>query len=194
MATNIDEQDWLNYLKTGETTPKEKINENYICEVSSIDEIYKKSKELGIETNPLDIKSVVERLFNIKVHEADLDRNISGFIERISGNEWAIYLNQWESKLRQNFTIAHELGHFIKHRDILLSGSHIDQVLFRDTENSDIEMEASEFAANLLMPKNKFDEYIKNGINNIEELSKKFGVSSAAIRYRAYKLKYISEY
>lgn len=194
MATNIDEQDWLNYLKTGETTPKEKINENYICEVSSIDEIYKKSKELGIETNPLDIKSVVERLFNIKVHEADLDRNISGFIERISGNEWAIYLNQWESKLRQNFTIAHELGHFIKHRDILLSGSHIDQVLFRDTENSAIEMEASEFAANLLMPKNKFDEYIKNGINNIEELSKKFGVSSAAIRYRAYKLKYISEY
>ena len=194
MATNIDEQDWLNFLETGDTTPKERTNENYICEVSSIDEIYKKSKELGIKTNPLDIRNVVERLFNIKVYEADLDRNISGFIERISSNEWAIYLNQWESKLRQNFTIAHELGHFIKHRDILLSGSHIDQVLFRDTENSDIEMEASEFAANLLMPKDQFDEYIKNGINNIEELSKKFEVSSAAIRYRAYKLKYISEY
>lgn len=193
MATNIDEQDWLNYLETG-TTPQAKTNKNSVYEVSSIEEIYKKSKELGIETNPLDIKSVVEKLFNIKVYEADLDRNISGFIERISGDEWAIYLNQWESKFRQNFTIAHELGHFIKHRDILLSGSHIDQVLFRDTENSDIEMEASEYAANLLMPKNKFDEYIKSGINNIEELSKKFGVSSAAIRYRAYKLKYISEY
>ena len=194
MATNIDEQDWLNFLETGNTIPKDKANNNCICEWTGIEEIYKKAKELGIKTSPLDIRSVVERLFNIKVYEADLDRNISGFIERISGQEWAIYLNQWESKLRQNFTIAHELGHFIKHRDILLSGSHIDQVLFRDTENSDVEMEASEYAANLLMPKHKFDEYIKNGITNIEELSKKFGVSSAAIRYRAYKLKYISEY
>ena len=191
MATNIDEQDWLNFLETGTDKPN---NVNTECGLSCIEEIYQKASEQGIKTSPLDIRSVVEKLFNIKVHEADLDRNISGFIERLNGDEWAIYLNQWESDLRKNFTIAHELGHFIKHRDILLSGSHIDQVLFRDTENSEIEMEASEYAANLLMPKDKFDEYIKQGITNINELSEKFGVSSAAVRYRAYKLKYISEY
>ena len=45
-----------------------------------------------------------------------------------------------------------------------------------------------------LNAKLRFDEYINQGITNINELSKKFGVSSAAVRYRAYKLKYISEY
>ncbi|UKI40998.1 MAG: hypothetical protein L6V95_12985 [Candidatus Melainabacteria bacterium] len=66
MATNIDEQDWLNFLETGNTTSKDKTNNNCICEGVSIKEIYKKAEELDIETNPLDIKSVVEKLFNIK--------------------------------------------------------------------------------------------------------------------------------
>ena len=90
--------------------------------------------------------------------------------------------------------MAHELGHFIRHKNILLAGSHSDQILFRDDKNSPIEMEASSFAADLLMPEDKFAEFISQGNNTIEKLANKFELSETAVRYRAYKLKYISEF
>ena len=123
-----------------------------------------------------------------------MDRDTSGFIERITPQEWAIHVNKWENPLRQKFTIAHELAHFILHQNILQSGSHYDSILYRDENTSPTEREANSFASNLLMPEDKFEQYISEGINTIEKLADKFQLSISAVRYRAYKLKYIQEY
>lgn len=194
MATKFNKQAWQAYLNNEIIEKKsEDININ-LAQPNNINAIYLKAKELGICTEPLDIVKVVKNIFNINVYFNDLDRNISGFIERTSASDWAIHVNKWESLLRQKFTIAHELGHFIMHRDILSSGSHTDSILYRDDNNSEIERTASAFAAELLMPKDQFDKYVKTGYNTIDKLSEKFNLSSSAVRYRAYKLNYISEY
>ena len=44
------------------------------------------------------------------------------------------------------------------------------------------------------MPEDKFEQYISEGTNTIEKLADKFQLSISAVRYRAYKLKYIQEY
>ena len=137
-------------------------------------------------TEPLDIVRVVKEIFNIKLYFNDLDRDVSGFIERTGPQDWAIHVNKWENALRQKFTIAHELAHFILHKNILQTGSHYDSILYRDENTS--------FAAELLMPPNKFEQYINEGVNTIEKLAEKFELSTSAVRYRAYKLGYISEY
>lgn len=194
MATKFDKNVWLEYKNTGKQISVSTKNENNKEVPVTIDDIYRIAKEKKLQTEPLDVVEVVKKIYNIKLYYNDLDRDISGFIERISPCEWAIHINKWENRLRQRFTIAHELAHFILHQKILQSGSHYDNILYRDENTSAIEREANSFASRLLMPKNKFAQYIDEGINTIEKLSDKFELSTSAVRYRAYKLGYISEY
>lgn len=70
-----------------------------------------------------------------------------------------IGFNPTESKTRQRFTIAHELGHFELHKQD--SGLFVDKefkMLFRDQNSSSGEIrkeqEANAFAAAILMPEN----------------------------------------
>ena len=193
MATKFNKEIWLEYKKTGKQVPKHS-NMQEQNTPDSIDDIYRIAVENDISTEPLDIVRVVKEIYNINLYYNDLDRDTSGFIERISPEKWAIHVNKWENPLRQRFTIAHELAHFILHKDILQAGSHYDSILYRDENTSSIERQASSFASELLMPKDKFAQYINEGSNTIEKLAEKFKLSTSAVRYRAYKLNYISEY
>lgn len=193
MATKFSASSWEAFIE-GKISEIEDDNETTNIMPTTISEIYCEARQKGIQTEPINIKKVITDIFGIDVIKADLDRNISGFIERLGEKNWGIYVNQYENPKRQKFTMAHELGHFIRHKNILLAGSHADQILFRDDKNSTIEMEASSFAANLLMPEDKFAEYIAQGNNTIEKLAEKFDLSETAVRYRAYKLGYISEF
>ena len=59
---------------------------------------------------------------------------------------------------RYNFTIAHELGHHVLHREIYLAASseNASNILCRDTFDKPlIEVQADRFAAGLLMPADK---------------------------------------
>lgn len=192
MATKFDKKAWDAY-SSGQ--PIEAVTQSRTdASLLNIQNIYNKAQELNISTEPLDIVKVATKIFGIRVFQSDLDRTTSGFIERVGDDDWVIHINKWESPLRQKFTIAHELGHFVCHKNILMAGTHEDQILFRADQGFDpIEQEASEYAANLLMPRETFARYISEGFNTIEELAKKFKLSSAAIRYRAYNLRYISE-
>jgi hypothetical protein len=89
-----------------------------------------------------------------------LPPHVSGMLVPIdepdAERKWAIVINESHSSARQRFTVAHELGHILLHR---FSRPHADgriQVRFRDTRSSDgnvrEEIEANEFAAELLMP------------------------------------------
>lgn len=100
---------------------------------------------------------------------------------RFSATDRLIEYSSREASVRQRFTIAHELGHFVL--------SHGDA--FRDTpaafssRNSDPrERDANRFAAELLMPEAAIRKVIAAGRFDEDELARAFGVSKVAMAYR----------
>ena len=117
---------------------------------------------------------------------------------------------------RKNFTIAHELGHFfLKHKSHSGSFECFENDIIEDkqaTEN--IEHEANHFASCFLMPEQRIVsafrgmlKYSKRTTNNdflfvnkenygiwrniCDNLTKRFGISEAALRYRLINLKLV---
>ncbi|HZM63672.1 MAG TPA: ImmA/IrrE family metallo-endopeptidase [Candidatus Saccharimonadales bacterium] len=97
-----------------------------------------------------------------------------------------IFLNADEPAARQSFTLAHELGHYFLHHK-----SNEYDVYRRDSlyaeGKPEKEQEADYFAAELLMPEEliqRFKSRYDLDDNNISSLSKLFGVSPGAMRYR----------
>ncbi|WP_290689977.1 MULTISPECIES: ImmA/IrrE family metallo-endopeptidase [unclassified Haematobacter] len=106
---------------------------------------------------------------------------VSGFYDP---EENAIYVNSEEFPLRQTFTIAHELGHALLHRDWAKSNDY--KLLWRDDSlndrNDTHEKEANAFAANLLVPRHMLGRYM--GDVRPADLSRLFAVSLPVIKNR----------
>lgn len=105
---------------------------------------------------------------------------ISGFYDV---EENSIYVNEDEFPLRQTFTVAHELGHALLHKDWAASDDY--RVLYRDSNydgNDHHEKEANAFAAHLLVPRFMLDNYWED--NSVESLSRLFAVSVPMIKNR----------
>ncbi|MEN2400893.1 ImmA/IrrE family metallo-endopeptidase [Flavobacterium sp. MC2016-06] len=82
-----------------------------------------------------------------------------------------------------NFTIAHEIGHLIMHRGISYLFSDTKQTLQQWLANGTHEMEANEFASELLMPSQLFKEKIKGkklNLDLIKDTANYFGTSQTA--------------
>ena len=161
--------------------------------------IYPRENKLSVSIEklpqqPLSVPVNIERLIrelNINIVKEDMEYGMSGYIEK-RADGWKIGINKYDSLARKRFTLAHELGHYILHRDRIIDTRHEDYILLRDNEFTPIEREANEFAAELLMPEKHFREYIQKGITKFKDLADKFDVSVSAIKYRAYKLGYKS--
>lgn len=98
---------------------------------------------------------------------------------------WAIMYNLNQSRGRKNFTVAHELGHYMLHREKIGSeGIYCDEnsILRRDGEG--IEKEADLFAASLLMPLHDFRSQLpaktRADFKVLEKLRRRYGVSMTA--------------
>ena len=122
----------------------------------------------------------------IKVFEAELDKNISGAIRfNNDTKKFEILVNSKDSKVRQRFTIAHELGHFFLHKDILEAEDiHID-ILYRTEktpEEVEREKEVDYFAGALLMNRTLLKK-LRNSYS-ITELAEMFEVSASAMTVR----------
>jgi len=88
---------------------------------------------------------------------------------------------------RKRFAIAHELGHFELHAASQIIFCAEDD-MFVWNENKEQEIEANEFAANLLMPRDIFMRYLKPeqpNMDSIIELADKFRttLTATALRY-----------
>lgn len=96
--------------------------------------------------------------------------------------------NDRRSLSRKNFSLAHELGHIILHRDD-------DYMEKTKLEQAVIEKEANDFAAAFLMPKDRFLEdlkYVRN-LDSFVSLKHRWYVSIGAMMIRAKELKHITE-
>jgi len=97
-----------------------------------------------------------------------------------------IRLSSQTGTLRDNFTIAHELGHKLLHWPLVKKRHHGDGMrATRRVDDSDqdlvrCEWEANWFASAFLMPADEFKIAFSNGV-----ASETFGVTSAAVEVRA---------
>lgn len=136
------------------------------------------------EHAPVRVVAIAKDL-GIKVYKTmDFDDRISGLIqkdERYGGKSgYAIYANGRHPVTRRRFTIAHELGHFYLHRELIGDGI-TDDGLYRSRLRGRFESQANRFAANLLMPRKLVWEFIAQGVDTVEELAEKFEVSKSAM-------------
>ena len=125
-------------------------------------------------------------------------------VHRRPDGSGVIGVNSSHSVTRQRFTIAHEIGHFLLHTD---EDVHIDEkrpIGRRDDLSGQAvdacEIEANQFAAELLMPESLVREFVRNlGSNHpetsvedaIEELARTFRVSQLAMTYRLTNLRIV---
>ena len=130
----------------------------------------------------------------------DLEDDVSGLLVRQDDAAF-IGVNVKHHENRQRFTIAHELGHYMLHRDEL--AVFVDDLLvqFRsDRAASDFdprEAEANHFAASLLLPRGFLREDLHGTPIDVSDetavraLARRYQVSAQALTIRLVKLKLV---
>ena len=111
------------------------------------------------------VDAIVQRE-GLHLMEAELE-DISGVLYKNTHGAWIILLNREDSTRRKLFTIAHELGHYFLHRDLqdeFVDGAFVHNCFGRseDSKYQDLEVEANEFAGNLIMPKAHIDALMQS--------------------------------
>ncbi|RYG89604.1 MAG: ImmA/IrrE family metallo-endopeptidase [Alphaproteobacteria bacterium] len=120
-----------------------------------------------------------------------MNDGISGWIERGADGLYRVAINDMHAHVRKRFTAAHELGHYIFHRDLLGAGVG-DTRAYRaegtPLPNASIrpvhERQANSFAANLLMPHKTISRLRAEGVNTVAALAERLEVSQDAMRIR----------
>lgn len=169
------------------------LNPNQIEEIANI-----VREDLNLDT-PVLIEEVPQMLGgSLKYVNAIDDRpGIEAMITK-NNNTFEILIKKDGYKLRDRFSIAHELGHLFLHMGFILddnlwdnSKNYTDSVYYRSGYNTE-EYEANEFAGALLMPKedfiNKAKEHYYNGKYDLAPISVYFNVSIDAIKTRGRRL------
>ncbi len=178
----------------------------------NLSEASNKGEEMARKYNPEGL--VPFPYENIQKDKGDLDillmdwenkDEVSGAILYDKNTEkFRILINRTKPKTRQNFTIAHEIGHYFLHPEIIKSQEAIidgdnfldgGQVLYRlDTIDQNIietEREANNFAASLIMPE-ELVEKVRKTFKSVEECARVFQVSVSAMSIRLERLKLIN--
>lgn len=137
---------------------------------------------------PVQLGAMAKEL-GVSVKLSTLKPGISGHIRNENG-EYTIRINRHEVRERQRYTLAHELAHFLLHRnEIDRTGEIVDNVLYRSGASQQIEYEANRLAADLVMPMDAVMRQLKlleplTSEEVIDRLAEVFQVSKAAMEIR----------
>jgi Zn-dependent peptidase ImmA (M78 family) len=138
-----------------------------------------------VEIPPIDVDTFIkDEELSLKYVNFSTDfSDVSGFVDI---EEKSIYVNALERAERQHFTKAHELGHWILHKEIFKTDPS-KQILLRRSSNNTTseEKEANTFAAALLIPESILKKVIiAFNKPKVEELARIFQVSLDFMGYR----------
>ena len=118
-------------------------------------------KNVGISGPPVSPLDVASHLgLTVSVIEMPPDhRDVAGFLD-VKNKQ--IFVNQEDPPNRQTFTVAHEIGHYLLHREVIEAHPDQYELLFRGKmleAHTPMEQEANCFAANLLVPEEMLRQY-----------------------------------
>jgi IrrE N-terminal-like domain len=137
---------------------------------------------------PVDVHRIA-RALGLAVHPAlELGDGISGKLARDAkrggASGYAIFVNASEPLVRQRFTVAHEIAHFVLHRD-RVGDELVDDAFYRSRLSGRLEAEANRMAADILMPFPLIKELMRSeGLRDIPGLARRLQVSQAALKIR----------
>ncbi len=163
----------------------------------------KQAKQTALEllgefgsTIPVDVETIA-RAKGIDVRLEGLEDEISGMLI-MRGGQVIIGVNAHHHPNRRRFTIAHELGHFLLHREDARFFIDAAPVFFRSDAATkatrDQEIAANTFAAELLMPEATLRAVMHEDLIDvfddiaIRRLADRFGVSTQALLIRLSQL------
>lgn len=138
---------------------------------------------------PVKLGSLASDL-GLEVFKSTLQPGISGLIEpsdtAVSG--YRIRLNRYDITERQRFTLAHEIAHFLLHRQDI-GGGVVDDVMFRSALSNKKEVEANKLASVLIMPDTQVEVARREVAHlpvdqQVERLASEFRVSLPAMRIK----------
>ena len=139
----------------------------------------------GPAIDPIDIA----RQISVRVAEFESPFETASGLYQADEVPPTIYYNGTEARVRQRFTIAHELGHHVlghgtRNRDTSNA--------FRMSNPDLAEVSANRFAAHLLMPDFWVEHFvITEGWTSLEHLAKKFDVSTSAMHFKLKSLRLV---
>lgn len=140
-----------------------------------------------LQSAPVNVVRLTYDLGMVLYENGDWPETVSGMIlkDRKGGGKsgYAVIVNDKHCEVRRRFTIAHEIGHFILHPDLI--GDRIgDDGLYRSHLPNIRETEANRFAANLLMPTELIEKAEAAGVDTIPDLARIFEVSRSTMSAR----------
>jgi Zn-dependent peptidase ImmA (M78 family) len=148
------------------------------------------AKQLGFGPGD-DIHALVERLGGRVVVQDTLteDPARSGSLFVDSPTKFTIIVPTHTGQLRDRFTVAHELGHFLLHYMWRRHhGAQIGPMMALRKGSDRIEWEANWFAGAFLMPSAEFAAEFRNTGGRFGAVASKFDVSVSAAEVRARQL------
>jgi hypothetical protein len=139
------------------------------------------------KTAPVDIVSIAQEI-GIRVWEMHrLQEGVSGQIwqDPVNGGitGFSIGVRATDPLVRKRFTVAHELAHYILHRN-KLEGGLFEDVMYRGGLSSREETQANQMAADILMPFSLLNRLVDQGEGKLEQLADSLKVSLQALKIR----------
>lgn len=150
------------------------------------------SKAWGRDRFPIDVKLIARDISSrqkdpiVEIHGGDIGE-LEGMLLRRASGWYLLYNDQVQSNGRINFTIAHELGHYLLHRsEEEIFHCSTEDLLDWGSVARRREAEADKFSAMLLMPLDDYRRQVGSAKVDFELLgacANRYGVSLlAAIR------------
>lgn len=153
------------------------------------------------QSAPVNLRAMFADL-GIDFAEQWISSGESGWIER-NGDRYRVVVNASEPEARRRFTAAHELSHYLLHRDLMQTGErmnrHTDHLFDNDGRAGDTifdrrhEVQANRLAAQIVMPA----ELVRAEAAKTRDagvLAKAFRVSKPAMEIRLKTLGLIDQY
>lgn len=138
------------------------------------------SGDLDLPIDPISIASAM----GIDVFTAKMSPDQDGYLEPDGPNgRPAIILNQDQSMNRIRFTCAHELGHYVDHKQRNAALTRCDRDGRAASGTDPEEIYSNRFAAALLMPKTFLVKLYNQGLS-VDALARRFKVSYSAMAWR----------
>lgn len=132
---------------------------------------------------PIATRELIESLPFLVV-EYDRELGVSAVTERLPDGRWLVVVNESEPETRQLFSLAHELKHVLD--------ADATETLYPTTRwvRAEVRSEkvADYFASCLTMSKRQVVRDWCSGLQRIDDLARRYGVSAPAMRYRLHQL------
>jgi Zn-dependent peptidase ImmA (M78 family) len=143
-----------------------------------------------LQSAPVDLLSMSRELGLTVDMNADMPETLSGSIAKSASAPagYHVMVNGHHSASRKRFTLAHEIAHYLLHRDLIGDGIN-DSAMYRSALSDEVEISANSLAATMLMPSDLVRRIYRAGLMHIAGLSKAFEVSEDAMRIRLKQLR-----